>query len=516
MDRVKIINYRNCIVITPYIKSKWNKETREVEGTCPKLDNTYRTYETFRGHVNRKDILGLYDRKSKTLTLPHGFGLENVKNYLYSNNVLFEVIDKFDLKIEPREVNFDLDDTYVLRNKYQAEAVEFLTSDHLGHSKMLALATGIGKTICSVFGAFRLKVPIFIVSETLTDQWLDKITEYTDCDKSNKGVVILRGSDKLMAMNNWPVTKHKSAFYISTAKTLVSFMERGGNLNELFSKLGIGILCFDEYHMCWSMNMKIELSTCVERLWRLTATPSRTDRSERRIFDKLLNDIPVYGTNTFTVDQHVNIRLVDYDTQPTEEERGSCYTSKGLSSIMYWNYIFDNENRKMYLLGMIKMILDKHLDEYPDTKFLIYLAKKEHIETFRKLLESLYEMQEKDVETGNYTTKIANKRLRKRELKNRIVFTTIGSGGVGLDLENLVATICLVPFSSFITASQMIGRLRPISDKESYHYDFVDKGFRSMDKQRTTRMNVFGPKSKKIAQKTITFQDVKEYIQDII
>ena len=97
-----------------------------------------------------------------------------------------------------------------------------------------------------------------------------------------------------------------------------------------------------------------------------------------------------------------------------------------------------------------------------------------------------------------------------------LIITTIQSGGVGLDLNNLKAVICLVPYSSNITASQMIGRLRYIENEEVYYYDFVDTGFKSMNRQRNQRMQILRIKSKQINQKSISFDDVNNYLNNIL
>ena len=93
--------------------------------------------------------------------------------------------------------------------------------------------------------------------------------------------------------------------------------------------------------------------------------------------------------------------------------------------------------------------------------------------------------------------------------------TTIGSAGVGLDLENLVVTFSLVPFSSEITASQMIGRLRYIEGKEVYHYDFIDQGFKSMYHQRQKRMKIYTYKSKHIEKKFVSYENTMDYLNGI-
>lgn len=514
---VKIFVYHNCFKIYPYIKSKWNKELHCMEGTCPKLDNQYLIFEEYRGFINKKDILHCYDKKTKTLTLPYGFGLKKIEEKLYENDVIYEIIDKKDVVVKPKEVNYEIQKDIKIRNKYQAESVEFLTNPKLGHSKLLALSTGIGKTVCAVFGAYRLKVPMFICSETLCDQWMDKISIYTDCNKSNKGVKIIKGTDNLHNLLNIPKEKLKYAFVISTSSTLSSYLEKYGTLNPIYQHLGIGIFCFDEYHMNWAQNVQIESDCQVENIWRLTATPSRTVKNEKLVFDRMTKEISVYGLNTISLNNYATLRLVDYNTYPKEEEIGSCMTVKGLSAVLYWNYIFDNENRKMYILGMIKQILDPLLDTDDTKKILIYLAKLEHIQIFKELLESLYEKEHKYIKFGNYTTDSGNKKIRLRQLKNRVIFTTIQSGGVGLDLDELVAVLSLVPYSSSITASQMIGRLRYIPDTELLYYDFIDLGFKSMEKQRFMRMNILKMKSNPdIRRRYISYENAIEYLKEFI
>lgn len=166
---------------------------------------------------------------------------------------------------------------------------------------------------------------------------------------------------------------------------------------------------------------------------------------------------------------------------------------------------------------MIKQILDPLLDKDDDNKILIYLAKLEHIQIFKELLESLYEQEHKHIKFGNYTTDSGNKKVRLYQLKNRVIFTTVQSGGVGLDLENLTAVLSLVPYSSSITASQMIGRLRYIPDTELLYYDFIDLGFKSMNKQRFMRMNILKMKSNSdIRKRYISYESAIDYLKEFI
>ena len=307
-------------------------------------------------------------------------------------------------------------------------------------------------------------------------------------------------------------SKNVEAFYITTSSSLARYIDVYGmdGLNKLCDELSIGIVCFDEFHMHWVQNVKINMAINCENTWYLTATPTRTDNGESRVFRRTMNKIPIYGQKTQTIRNDINLRLIDYNTYPTDYEIQSCMTYKGLSAINYWNYIFNNEKRRLYLLGMIKMVIDECLDKEPDGKILIYLAKNEHIKTFKEMLENLYK--DSDISFGNYTG-LVNKNKKRYEIRNNIIFTTIGSGGVGLDVSDLVATLSFVPYSSIIISNQMIGRLRESKTKELFHYDFIDTGFKTMYSQRVKRIHVFRQKTKSEEEIKISYQDVINYIR---
>lgn len=512
-QNVKIFKYRNCFRIYPFYKMKWNKELRIEEGTCPKLEKAFYKVERFSRFFSRKDILHIYDRKNKTLSLPIGVGLEFIESKLYENNVLYEVVDKSDVVVEPIKIGYNFNENLTIRNQFQAESIDFLTTEKLFHSKMLSLGTGIGKTFCAISAAFRLKMPMFVVSETLCDQWMKSVLEYTDCDY--KSVRIVKGTDNLHKLLSKPQSKVQIPFYISTSSTLSNYLEKYGSLNPLMQHLGIGILCFDEYHMNWAQNVQIEIDVQVLNIWRLTATPSRTDQNEKMIFNRTMTKIPVYGMQTRYLDNFHKLVYVDYDTCANYYQVQSCMTKDGLSAVKYWNYIFEDMNRMTYLLGMIKMIIDPIIDKYPDGKILVYLAKNEHIKRFIDMLDTLYQKENVKVSLGNYTTGVGNKHQKRREIRKHIILTTIGSAGVGLDLENLVATVCLVPYSSEITASQMIGRLRYIENVDLTHYDFIDESFKSMFHQRRTRSRILENKSNHIDKMKISYDSVMEYLNNI-
>lgn len=492
-----ITKYRNYYEITDYKMSKWDKDKRVMTGTCAKLDNKFLCFEFWNGHLNKRDNLKLYDRKNKILRLPIGVDFKLVQDLLYTAGNEWEFIDKSEEYVSPHEISYDIDTNYKVRNIYQAEGIDFLTNKDLFYSRMLALATGYGKTYVAVMAAFRLKMPIMIISETLCDQWIERIQQYTSCRMNLRDIVLVKGTNNLMNL----LTKksfHQASFYITTSSTLSSAIERYGKsvINQVFERLGIGIKCFDEYHLHFYQNVFIDMMIHTKYTWYLTATPTRTDKSEKNVFNFIMTNIPMYGLQTFNIDTYFNFRLINYNTHPNDYEIQRCIISKGLSPVLYWNYIFKDKNRLMYITNILKTLIDELLDEDEDMKIIIYLAKLEHITTIKQYLESYYK--DTDLKFGNYTSIISDKRKKRREINRNIIFTTLGSGGVGLDVPNLRASLCLVPFTSSITCSQVIGRLRYIEGKELYFYDFIDEGFKTMEWQRRKRMTIYKKKAKTI------------------
>lgn len=496
-DRNLIITkYHNCYEISNYIKSKWNREIQQSVGTCLQLDNKYHVFDFYNGRYTKKDKLCLYDRKNKLLKLPIGVDINKVEELLLTAGNAINFVDKSDNVIDCRSVDYLINTKYEIRNKYQAEGLSFLTSNELFHSKLLALATGYGKTYTAVMAAFRLKIPMLIISETLTQQWIERIQEYTDCRFNTKDIQLIKGTDNFINILNKKSIKYAN-FYITTSSTLSSVIDKHGRekVNRVLERLGVGIKCFDEFHLHWYQNVNIDMNVFTKYTWYLTATPTRTDRNEVKVFNFVMEKIPVYGSETSKIDAYFNFRLIDYNTNPNEYEVNKCITSKGLSPITYWNYIFDNKEKLKYVMNIIITIIDELLEEDENMKMIIYLAKLDHINTLKAFLESHYSDQNLDF--GNYTSTV-DKKYKRREINKNIIFTTIGSGGVGLDVPNLRASLCLVPVTSYITCSQLIGRLRYIEGKELYFYDFIDTGFRTMEYQRKKRLVIYKPKAKTI------------------
>ena len=516
-DTVTIEIHRNCYKIYPFKLSRWDSKTRSMVGTSPTLDKYYRVFEKYPKYITFTDKLKLYDKNEHVFYVPIGADIETIKDKLSTDGTYFNIIDKSNEYVCPRDISFSIDEKYQLRDMDQAEGITFLTTDKLFHTRILALSTGKGKTFCSVISAFKLGMPILIISETISDQWIKNIEEYTggSCTIANKRIKLVKGSSNFINMLN-NRKADKSYFYITTASTLYSAIEKYGKemINKVCEFLGIGIKCFDEYHLHWAQNTIIDMSIKAYLTWYVTATPSRSQQSEKSLFYKITKKIPVYGTKTFYERVDINIINVEYNTFPNEYEHQQCFGSKGLSGILYWNYLFSKYSNIVYICGILRIIIDEMIQKEPNGKILIYLCKIEHINKLKEEFENIYTR----MDFGNYTTAVEKKKKR-MELNNNVIFTTVQSGGVGLDVENLQCVISMVPFSSNITAVQLIGRLRELKDengkpKELYLYDCYDIGFGAMIRQHQTRMSVYQHRAKTSDTIQISQRDAIEYLRN--
>ena len=171
--------------------------------------------------------------------MPIGVNINNVEELIMTSGNQIDFIDKSDEIINSRDVEYSINTKYEIRNRYQAEGLTFLTSDELFHSKLLALATGYGKTYTAVMAAFRLKLPILIISETLVQQWIERIEDYTEL-KTGKDVISIVGTQYLEDVIHGKV-KPDASIYIVTINTLSKLMELYGyeELQKLADKLNI-------------------------------------------------------------------------------------------------------------------------------------------------------------------------------------------------------------------------------------------------------------------------------------
>ena len=512
MEKIKnfnIILYRSSIWVEPYYwasryHSRW---------TCNSLDNVLSVWNFATRNMQR--AIDIYDFDKKILKIPIGFGLDEVLSYLENhqewigdvkevipNNITF--IDKRKDYVKPIHVEFEMKAD--IRDDYQKDAINFLLNVD-SHNKLLSLGTGYGKTFCAIYCICKKQVPAIIISANLSKQWIERIKEYTKV--SDKEIVEVRGMKSIEKILNSEPNKDVP-FFVSSTTTLNMYVNQGGNLDKLFQKMGVGIKVFDEAHTFYSQNAKLDVNSNTVETYYLTATPQRSNNEERKVFDRIFKHVPIHGIHTHYINKHYIIRVVNYNTYPKSNDVLACLrtTNKFFSPIAYSQYIFSNKEKSFFYMGMIKYFVDQLMKE-EDMKIIIILPLLEHINIIQNFLSSFNNVRYK---VSQYTSAIDIEK-RESQLEADVILSTLNSLKEGRDVKGLRAIFCLTSFSSTLIAQQLLGRLRPISGKNTYYYDFADVGFPKMKKQRDSRKNEFLMRKQNVQLKNITQEEVYDYMK---
>jgi superfamily II DNA or RNA helicase len=462
---------------------------------CYKLEKTLSVYDIYQHKYT--SFLYEYDEEEGTrkgiLKVPRGLGIDIIKNCLETedNKIIdYTVIDDTMVYATPRKISFEM--RKFPRNDEQLQSINFLNNTH-ERQKMLCLDVGRGKTYCATHFVHDQGVAALIISYDLSEQWLSKITEYTDCI-SGKDVVLIVGSSFLENCINNPKKNH-AKIYICSLGILISFSKIHGKaaLQRVVESLGIGIKIFDEAHMRFLQFNAVDLNSQVAQTLYLTATPGRSNTQEKRIFAKIYSHVKTFGNTISEQNNHYTIRFITYDSKVPYHRSGEFKTIRGLRSTAYSRYLFDTH--PAFVKDLIKVYAAPIFSDDKSAKILIIIDWLRDMELLRNQLNDDEWVKSMALTVGTYSNLVKANKEKEAQLKRNIIIGSIGSMQNGKDILNLRAIFSFTQFSSEIVAHQLLGRLRPIKGKEVIYYDIADRAVPEIMKQRYLRKKVFEPRS---------------------
>jgi hypothetical protein len=446
------------------------------------------------------------------LKIPRGIGMDFIKECFDNSNLRnYKVVDNKNCYPEPRPVEIKLRKEYSIpRDEYQINAIKFQNVE-TDPQKIVTLDTGFGKTYCAIYHIVHSKVPALLISKNLSEQWLGFVTQYTESN-NDREVIMLYGSKVLedIVKTKGFKKKHRAAFYITTIDTLHSFAIRYGtaSLQALADELGIGIKIFDEAHSNFCLENLIDMNMQVKETIYLSATFSRSNSNEDRIFKKAFSHVPIHGTYTHFIKQYYFINCINYNSTPSDKVIGRCCTSRGFNSKFYSEYMFSNNINKAFVYGIIRKTLLSAFKADRSCKALVLLDWLKDIQFVHDALENDKEFKEMNISVGKYCSLVTNRDDREKEKECDVVIGTLGSVSAGKDIPGLRVIIPFTFYSSEVITRQLLGRLRYIEGKAVYQFDFCDEGFQPMLDQRRRRMAIYKPRAKDIKNVYYTFDEV--------
>jgi len=435
-----------------------------------------------------------FDEENNKLYLPRGIDIEKLKMELKLNNYNF----KSELKTKRKSrTNKQINMKMQPRDNIQKNAIKFLTNLPLSDNfsqKILSLATGNGKTYCAINAISKTKhVPLIMVDQdSIVEQWKTRIIEFTDTTEDE--IYKISGSksiDSLLKLDKNEISKYK--FFIGIHRTFKNLMENKTLFDSFMEKIKITLKVYDEAHVeisnIFNMDMRIDCPS-----WYLTATPSRSDYREDKVFQAIYKNVPKYsGKSKFK--KYSNVIIYKINSRPSVKEIEKLKTKYGFNGNEF-SKLMNTDNYKMYekeLVNIIFGLINK--DETRKTAVVFHLNSS--VDLFYDKLKHIIERNNLKVSIGKFNGNI-KKSERSKALDKDLIITTGKSFAKAIDVKDLECLINTVPFSSNTMAEQLMGRLRKIENKEVYYFDLIDIGYPQCKNQLYYKKKTYNKLSKRI------------------
>ncbi|QXN67872.1 hypothetical protein FPHOBKDP_00118 [Listeria phage LPJP1] len=432
---------------------------------------------------------------------PSGIDIDSLSSNLRRRqNVNIHINDKRNKNIL-RKNNFKM--KYKPKNKIQEDAMNFLNDDNNYYQKFLSLKTGEGKTFCAINYINKIKaVPIiFIDMKSLLEQWKDRISEYTDVSLDNIYIISgIESIEKLEKMTKRDISKYK--FFLSIHKTVNQLIQSDPDrVVKLFNRIGISIKVYDEAHVEYISVFNIDSTYDCPSLY-LTATPSRSNPIENKVYQNMYMNVPKFSTVVSDSDRYIRTIICKIDTKPSNEDLVEIRKKSkgyGFNVPSYSQYIIDKKHDEYYNY-IYQIIFDIIFDKGKNKrKTAILFKNKIMVNAFYQDFLVEIENNKWDISVSRFYSDVP-KDEKSTAFEKDIIVTTDKSFGKGLDEQSLRVLVNTVPSGSEEGLIQIMGRLRKVKNKECLYFDVIDTGFDECKRQLTKRKKIYRKRCKEIIE----------------
>jgi superfamily II DNA or RNA helicase len=290
---------------------------------------------------------------------------------------------------------------------------------------VICIPPGYGKTVIAIFiiTFLRLKTLIVVHKTFLLEQWIERITQYT-----NAKIGIIQ-QDKMDI--------YKKDIVVGMLQTL-NIREFQDNL-ECFQ-----FIIFDEcHHLGAQVFSKILLKTQSPYLLGLSATPERNDKLENVFYSYLGN---IIYRMTDKVDQNVRVQIYKFKT---EDKKFRVLYNKFTKKYNYAKMISnltEIDERNNLIVSVIENVFKQS-----NTRQLFLLTnRRNHLEILKNKLDIIFPLQ-----VSYYCGGMKKLDLKKSESK-KIILGTFEMASEGLDIADLDTLVLATPKTAI---TQSLGRI---------------------------------------------------------
>lgn len=330
----------------------------------------------------------------------------------------------------------------------------------------ITLPPGAGKTLTAKHIIHRIKKRTFIMMRGgYLDRWIPDLEESFDL-KNGKLLVVRGQADLINLMETAEDLLLDADVIMTTIDTVSNFLkdyEKHPHLrsrfpfkpNELFQKLGVGVVLFDEGHQNPHKAMRVFCHTHVPLTITLSATLTTKDPFKNNIYRVMYPEHKRHDAGYKNV--YIGVNALMYNMRSLKGIRTTGFQG-AYSHINFEQSLLKPQN-KMTLagyMGLVKYSLDlKYLKDFrAGTKALVFFATKKMCDHAVKYLTAKFPQ----YKVVRYISGDKMKVLEEGE----IIVSTVLSAGTAVDIVDLRCSIMTTAIDSQISNEQALGRTRPV------------------------------------------------------
>ncbi len=453
------------------------------------------------GGYNRvvKQIYAVATGNRREYRLPINL-LEEFIEFLQSkgiSGIKTQVIDVY----TPVEIDYIPNPSFTLRS-YQPAIIEHILNP--GVVKLITLQPGKGKTLCSLFAIYKMRVRVFIVIKPMyIKRWLDDLTGESSFLRLNKDeIYIIQGMDSLVELISLINQGKNIKAIVCSNRTLAMFHDLYMTLNGdyetlglhpagLMQWLGVGAVINDEVHQEFLSNFVQYMFMHVPKAIALSGTMETDDDLLGRIY-KVLFPIECRKDAGF-IDKYIAVRASMYGLNSLAMN-SIRYLQRGrgtYSHVAFEQSILKNKLLKSNYLDMIYSVIREHyiLKREPGFRALVFAARVDMCVAIKEYLEKKHP----ELNIVKYTSGDSYEKLKQCD----IGVSTIGSAGTAIDIKGLIFSFATTAIDKRETNEQVLYRMRSMPERPDIvplFYYFVCRDIRKHNDYHEHKKKIFDGK----------------------
>lgn len=396
---------------------------------------------------------------------------EHLKNNYIGEEMYDTVIHE---RPAPKKVVLKIREGWNARDN-QLEAIQYANNVQRPHSKLIAIATGMGKSFITMRSSSDLCLrTMYIMRPSFIEKWIIDFHKTYDLDPDD--ILVVQGGESLLAL--FALAKEgklDAKIILMSNKTLQLWLklykERGIEILELgypclphqmFEYLDVGRRVIDEVHMDFHLNFLIDLYTHVYDSLSLSATLISDDATVQRMQEIAYPVKKRYDGAGYT--PYIRGKAVIYGIQDMAKIRFQDYATKSYNHIIFEQSLMRSPKHLAKYLELIRAVADdvyvnNHIE---GNKLLIFAGSIEFCTVLTNFLKKAFPQHsvERYVEDDPY----------ENLMKPDIRVSTVISAGTAVDIPGLKAAILTTAISSTASNLQSLGRTRVMADGQNPYF----------------------------------------------